>query len=128
MAVFTPAAAVPPAAAFQLTGDARYEKAVDFEGAGSITILAATTMPGDDVTHPIPDNTEYLDGTAFGAGTDIEFSVDGEAFAAADKLRVQRDGSEVPAQAADYAAVRWTFKPQLAAGDTGSVSFNVRLR
>ncbi|MGC9312372.1 MAG: V-type ATP synthase subunit B [Sediminispirochaetaceae bacterium] len=38
----------------------RYEKAVDFEGAGSITILAVTTMPGDDVTHPIPDNTGYI--------------------------------------------------------------------
>jgi V/A-type H+/Na+-transporting ATPase subunit B len=39
---------------------ARYEKAVDFEGAGSITVLAATTMPGDDVTHPVPDNTGYI--------------------------------------------------------------------
>ncbi|MBN1836431.1 MAG: V-type ATP synthase subunit B [Spirochaetales bacterium] len=39
---------------------ARYEKAVDFEGEGSITILAVTTMPGDDVTHPIPDNTGYI--------------------------------------------------------------------
>jgi V/A-type H+-transporting ATPase subunit B len=39
---------------------ARYEKAVDFDIAGSITILAATTMPGDDVTHPIPDNTGYI--------------------------------------------------------------------
>jgi len=38
----------------------RYEKAVDFEGSGSITILAATTMPGDDITHPIPDNTGYI--------------------------------------------------------------------
>ncbi len=38
----------------------RYEKAVDFDTAGSITILAATTMPGDDVTHPIPDNTGYI--------------------------------------------------------------------
>ena len=38
----------------------RYEKAVDFDGAGSITILAVTTMPGDDVTHPIPDNTGYI--------------------------------------------------------------------
>jgi len=38
----------------------RYEKAVDFDGAGSITILAATTMPGDDVTHPVPDNTGYI--------------------------------------------------------------------
>lgn len=39
---------------------ARYEKAVDFSGAGSITILAVTTMPGDDVTHPVPDNTGYI--------------------------------------------------------------------
>jgi V/A-type H+-transporting ATPase subunit B len=39
---------------------ARYEKAVDFQDAGSITILAATTMPGDDVTHPVPDNTGYI--------------------------------------------------------------------
>ena len=39
---------------------ARYEKAVDFEGAGSITLLAVTTMPGDDVTHPVPDNTGYI--------------------------------------------------------------------
>ncbi|MCU0660891.1 MAG: V-type ATP synthase subunit B [Myxococcota bacterium] len=38
----------------------RYEKAVDFEGAGSITILAVTTMPGGDVTHPVPDNTGYI--------------------------------------------------------------------
>ncbi len=39
---------------------ARYEKAVDFDTAGSVTILAATTMPGDDVTHPVPDNTGYI--------------------------------------------------------------------
>lgn len=33
---------------------------MDFDTAGSITILAATTMPGDDVTHPVPDNTGYI--------------------------------------------------------------------
>lgn len=38
----------------------RYEKAVDFDTAGSITILSVTTMPGDDVTHPVPDNTGYI--------------------------------------------------------------------
>ncbi len=38
----------------------RYEKAVDFAGSGSVTILAVTTMPGDDVTHPVPDNTGYI--------------------------------------------------------------------
>lgn len=39
---------------------ARYEKAVDFDSAGSVTILGVTTMPGDDVTHPVPDNTGYI--------------------------------------------------------------------
>jgi V/A-type H+/Na+-transporting ATPase subunit B len=38
----------------------RYEKAVDFDGAGSMTVLACVTMPGDDVTHPVPDNTGYI--------------------------------------------------------------------
>ena len=38
----------------------RYEKAVNFAGSGSVTILAVTTMPGDDVTHPVPDNTGYI--------------------------------------------------------------------
>lgn len=39
---------------------ARYEKAVDFANSGSVTVLAVTTMPGDDVTHPVPDNTGYI--------------------------------------------------------------------
>lgn len=38
----------------------RYEKAVLIEGKGSITVIGVTTMPGDDVTHPIPDNTGYI--------------------------------------------------------------------
>ncbi|NCB47068.1 hypothetical protein EOM81_08645 [bacterium] len=38
----------------------RYEKAVVFEEGGSITLMAVTTMPGDDVTHPVPDNTGYI--------------------------------------------------------------------
>lgn len=38
----------------------RYEKAVDIDGSGSITLISVTTMPGGDVTHPIPDNTGYI--------------------------------------------------------------------
>ena len=38
----------------------RYEKAVDIDKNGSITIISVTTMPGGDVTHPIPDNTGYI--------------------------------------------------------------------
>ncbi len=38
----------------------RYEKAVDIDGSGAITIISVTTMPGGDVTHPVPDNTGYI--------------------------------------------------------------------
>lgn len=38
----------------------RYEKACDYTKGGSVTILSVTTMPGDDVTHPVPDNTGYI--------------------------------------------------------------------
>ena len=38
----------------------RYEKAVDFDDTGSMTVLACVAMPGDDVTHPVPDNTGYI--------------------------------------------------------------------
>ena len=38
----------------------RYERACSFRGAGSVTILTVTTMPGNDVTHPVPDNTGYI--------------------------------------------------------------------
>ncbi|MEJ2463067.1 MAG: V-type ATP synthase subunit B [Candidatus Thiodiazotropha sp.] len=38
----------------------RYEKAAAYREAGSVTILSVTTMPGDDVTHPVPDNTGYI--------------------------------------------------------------------
>ncbi|MDO6681600.1 V-type ATP synthase subunit B [Oceanobacter sp. 5_MG-2023] len=38
----------------------RYEKACDYAKGGSVTILAVTTMPGNDVSHPVPDNTGYI--------------------------------------------------------------------
>jgi len=38
----------------------RYEKASDYAKGGSVTILTVTTMPGNDVTHPVPDNTGYI--------------------------------------------------------------------
>jgi V/A-type H+-transporting ATPase subunit B len=38
----------------------RYERACDYQAAGSVTLLTVTTMPGNDVTHPVPDNTGYI--------------------------------------------------------------------
>jgi len=66
---------------------ARYEKAVDFADSGSITILAVTTMPGDDVTHPVPDNTGYI--------TEGQFYLKGgriEPFGSLSRLKQQVNG------------------------------------
>lgn len=39
----------------------RYEKAVEIRNkGGAITIITVTTMPGNDETHPVPDNTGYI--------------------------------------------------------------------
>ncbi len=38
----------------------RYERACSYRGAGSVTILTVTTMPGNDLTHPVPDNTGFI--------------------------------------------------------------------
>lgn len=69
----------------------RYEKAVDFDDAGSITILSATTMPGDDVTHPVPDNTGYI--------TEGQFYLKGgviEPFGSLSRLKQQVNGKTRP--------------------------------
>lgn len=37
-----------------------YEKAVQFDHGGSLTIIAVTTLNEGDITHAIPDNTGYI--------------------------------------------------------------------
>jgi V/A-type H+-transporting ATPase subunit B len=70
---------------------ARYEKAVDFDTAGSITILGVTTMPGDDVTHPVPDNTGYItEGQYYLKGGRIE------PFGSLSRLKQQVNGKTRP--------------------------------
>ena len=41
----------------------RYEKPCGFAQAAFVTILSVTTMPGNGVTHPVPDNTSYVNMT-----------------------------------------------------------------
>jgi V/A-type H+-transporting ATPase subunit B len=38
----------------------RYERACQFRDGGSVTVLGVTTVPGNDITHPVPDNTGYI--------------------------------------------------------------------
>ncbi len=98
---------------------------ITFTNEGTESVDAGSIV----ITNPIPEDTEYLDGTAFGSGTEITFSTDaGERFADPDELSLARGGTTVPAMARDYTTIRWVFAPPLKPGETSFVSFNVRLK
>ena len=100
---------------------------IRFSNAGSASVDAGSIV----ITNPLPEDTEYLDGTAFGAGTNITFSTDaGASFGLPEQLTVVREDSVSPvaAEARDYTTIRWEFTPELAPGESSYVSFNVRLK
>jgi len=110
-------------------------------------VPADTVVPGDDVvytitftnvsdesadniviTNPISENLTYVQGSAFGPGTVIEFSVDnGQSFAAPDELMIATNGEQRPADAEDFTHVRWTMQNELQAGAQGMARFKARL-
>lgn len=97
---------------------------VSFTNNGDLPVDAGTIV----ITDAVPAHTTYMDGTAFGSGAQVQFSVDGEAFAAPHELTTVKDGMPTIASAADYQAIRWVFGPALEPGASGHVAFNVRLK
>lgn len=91
----------------------------------TITITNVGAEAADDVvvTNPIDPSLTYVDGSVFGAGMRIEFSANGQTFAARDELTVADNGGERPAVATDYTHIRWTLEGSLAAGSTGVARF-----
>lgn len=85
----------------------------------TITFTNVSDEMADNVviTNPIADDLKYVEGSGFGPGADMQFSVDdGANFAAADELTVEEDGVTRPAEARDYTHVRWVLKNNLDAG------------
>lgn len=76
------------------------------------------------ITNPIAENLSYVDGSAFGPGSSIQFSVDGgQTFAAAGDLTVTEDGEERAATADDFTHVRWVMQTDLKPGAQGTARF-----
>jgi len=84
---------------------------------------------GVTVVDPIPAQMRYVDGSAFGPGTEITFSVDGgESFSAADELSVQgANGALRAARAEDFTHIRWVFRGELPPGSKGFARFSAVL-
>lgn len=92
----------------------------------TITFTNVSDEVADNVviTNPIAAELTYIDGSAFGPGMDILFSVDGgQTFAAASALTVTENGAERDAAVADFTHVRWIMQNDLEAGAQGIARF-----
>ena len=96
----------------------------------TITFRNVSGEPADNVviTNPIAEDLMYVDGSAFGAGMEILFSVDGgDTFAAADELTIVEDGEVRGAEASDITHVRWVMQNDLAVGAQATARFAAAL-
>jgi uncharacterized repeat protein (TIGR01451 family) len=88
--------------------------------------------PAGDIVidNPIPNDSEYKAGSAFGKNCEILFSADGgKKFGHAEELKIKgADGKEHTALAKEYTHIRWTYKGQLAAGKSGEVGFRATIK
>ncbi len=81
------------------------------------------------ITNPISEDLTYVDGSAFGPGTVIQFSTDGgQNFATADELTVIDDGVSRPAGPDDFTHIRWVMQNELAVGAQGTARFTAVLK
>jgi uncharacterized repeat protein (TIGR01451 family) len=81
------------------------------------------------IANPIPEHTVYVQDSAKGLNTSIEFSVDnGKTFALPAELFIAKNGKRVQAKVADYTQVRWKLNQPLAAGDSSTVQYIVKIK
>ena len=127
----------------------KQEVTVNDSGEAETRLVAAdTVVPGESVvytitfqnisdepaanvviTNPISEDLTYVNGSAFGPGTVIQFSTDGgQNFAAADELTVIDDGVSRPAGPDDFTHIRWVMQNELAVGAQGTARFTAVLK
>jgi uncharacterized repeat protein (TIGR01451 family) len=82
------------------------------------------------ITNPVPKHMIYVDQSAEGKGTTIEFSVDnGKSYGMLDALFIlDAQGKKQKASASDYTDIRWTLNKPLLPNSAGNVSFKAKLK
>jgi uncharacterized repeat protein (TIGR01451 family) len=95
----------------------------------TITANNICKAPSENVAinDAVPEHMTYVANSAFGPGSDVEFSVDGKAFAAADLLTVVENGATRKARPDEYKHIRWNFKNSFAPGAQGFGRFRAVL-
>jgi uncharacterized repeat protein (TIGR01451 family) len=91
------------------------------------TFENTTKKPAGDIVinNPVPNDSEYVGGSAFGKDCEILFSVDGgRKFGHAEDMKIRStDGKERTALPREYTHIRWKYKTKLAPGKSGEVGF-----
>jgi uncharacterized repeat protein (TIGR01451 family) len=82
------------------------------------------------ISNALPKEMSFRDGTAFGAGATITFSVDGgKTFGPAEALRMPLpNGGTRPATGADYTNIRFLINNPVAPGQKGFVRYRAQLK
>ena len=92
----------------------------------TITFTNVGDEPAENVviTNPIATELTYVEGSAFGPGMDVQFSVDGGAtFAVAADLTVTENGESRAAGPEDFTHIRWVMQGELNTGSQGTARF-----
>ncbi|MBT8077058.1 MAG: DUF11 domain-containing protein [Gammaproteobacteria bacterium] len=95
----------------------------------TVTFRNISSEPAENVviTNPLPEEMSYVEGSAFGPGAEILFSVDGSHFAYPAELIVTENGAQRPAVADDFTHIRWVMTSEINAGAQGLARFRARL-
>ncbi len=82
------------------------------------------------INNPIPNDSEYKAGSAFGKNCEILFSADGgKTFGHAEELKIKNaDGKERVALPKEYTHIQWNYKTKLAPGKSGEVGFRAAIK
>lgn len=135
--------------ALKLVSKAEKETTVVKAGKKEVTLVAPSkTLPGDVIkytnhytntgskpaedaviTNPVPKDVVYVDGSAFGEGAEITFSIDkGKSFDTPGNLFKTEKGKKRNARANEYTHIRWLLKSSIPPGKEGEVGFKVKIK
>ena len=95
----------------------------------TVTANNVCKVPSEKVTinNPVPEHMNYVANSAFGAGSDITYSLDGTTFGAPTELSVTENGARRQARADEYRHIRWVFRSPLQPGGSAVARFRAVL-
>jgi uncharacterized repeat protein (TIGR01451 family) len=95
-----------------------------------ITNNGTETAEGIVINNPVPEQMEYLAGSAVGTNTEITYSADGgNSFNNPEKLTVKNPGGTMrPAEPREYTHIMWVLGTPLPPGGEDMVEFRTRVK